>query len=43
MPKLWRGYEGAYLNMDISIFDGRSFLIVAIIALTWAWYWLGNE
>lgn len=29
--------------MDMSIVDGRSLLIVAIIALTWAWYWLGNE
>jgi hypothetical protein len=29
--------------MDISIFDGRALLIVAIIAGTWAWYWLGNE
>ena len=29
--------------MDLSIVDGRSFLIVAIVALTWAWYWLGNE
>lgn len=29
--------------MDASIFDGRALLLIAIIAGTWAWYWLGNE
>jgi hypothetical protein len=29
--------------MDISIFDGRSVLIIAIIAAVWIWYWLGDE
>jgi len=29
--------------MDMSIFDGRALLIVAIIAGTWAWYWLGDH
>jgi hypothetical protein len=29
--------------MIISAFDGRALLLIAIIAGTWAWYWLGNE
>jgi hypothetical protein len=28
--------------MDMSIIDGRSLLIVAIIAGVWIWYWLGD-
>jgi hypothetical protein len=30
-------------NMNLAIFDGRALLLIAIIAGTWAWYWLGNE
>jgi hypothetical protein len=29
--------------MNLSIFDGRSLLIVAIIAGIWIWYWLGDH
>jgi membrane protein DedA with SNARE-associated domain len=29
--------------MDISIFDGRALLIVAMVAGAWIWYWFGNE
>jgi hypothetical protein len=29
--------------MNLSIFDGRALLIVAIIAGIWIWYWLGDH
>ena len=29
--------------MYLSIIDGRSFLIIALIAAVWIWYWLNKE
>ena len=29
--------------MNLSIIDGRSLLIVALIAGVWIWYWFGDH
>jgi hypothetical protein len=44
MPRLWRDYEGACLNMDLSFFtDGRALLFMTIAGIVYYFYLLATD